>query len=381
MSPNDRRKIRALRVITLIGIALAFMFALIYAWMAQWRGSVFGVAIAVILVLCRLGIRKGIYRATYFAGAGVLTLTFLFILATGTGAPDNISWFYILPLVFFIFLELAWATVFLAGTTGALFVLLIRPELLHTHGYDTHLVLRFFVVYALISLVAWAYEATRKEYEAELARQNEEIRAQKDFSSILLETIPNPIFYKDRMGRYLGCNRAFEELLGLPRARIIGNSVFEVFPEEVAPEYHERDRALMETPGKQRYESRVIPPNGGETREVVFHKSTFRDNRGKVQGIIGVVFDVSEQKKAEGERIRLIQELETALAEIKTLSGMLPICSSCKKIRDDQGYWQQLETYIETHSQALFSHSICPVCSKALYGDQPWFKKLGEDSD
>ena len=372
MSAYDRRKIRALKVITLIGIPLAFSFALLYAWMTQWGGTGFGLAIAAILVLCRMGIRRGIHRTTYFAGAGLLTLTFLCILATGTGAPDNISWFYILPLVFFIFLELVWATVYLGATTGALAVLLIRPDLLHTHSYDTHMVLRFFVVYALISLVAWAYESTRKGYEAELA-------SQKDFSVTLLETIPNPIFYKDKEGKYLGCNRAFEEMFGLPRERIVGNSVFALSPEEVAGVYHTKDKELLNTPGEQRYESRVIPLNGGDKRDVVFYKSTFTDKYGEVQGIIGVAFDVTEQKKAEAEKTRLIQELENALAEIQTLSGMLPICSSCKKIRDDQGYWQQLETYIETHSQALFSHSICPACSKKLYGDQPWFDELEND--
>jgi CheY-like chemotaxis protein len=71
--------------------------------------------------------------------------------------------------------------------------------------------------------------------------------------------------------------------------------------------------------------------------------------------------------KAEEERERLIHELEDALAEIKTLRGILPICSSCKKIRDDEGYWNQLEAYIQEHSEAVFSHGLCPECGKKLY--------------
>lgn len=71
-----------------------------------------------------------------------------------------------------------------------------------------------------------------------------------------------------------------------------------------------------------------------------------------------------------------IQELEKALSEIKTLSGLLPICASCKKIRDDNGYWNQIESYIENHSQALFSHGICPECAEKLYKDAKWFQKL-----
>jgi len=69
------------------------------------------------------------------------------------------------------------------------------------------------------------------------------------------------------------------------------------------------------------------------------------------------------------ERQRLINELETALSEVKTLSGLLPICSSCKRIRDDKGYWNQIESYIHEHSEAQFSHSICPDCVKKLYPD------------
>jgi CheY-like chemotaxis protein len=71
--------------------------------------------------------------------------------------------------------------------------------------------------------------------------------------------------------------------------------------------------------------------------------------------------------KAEEERERLIRELEDALAEIKTLRGIIPICSSCKKIRDDEGYWHQVEVYIRDHSEAEFSHGICPECAKKLY--------------
>jgi AmiR/NasT family two-component response regulator len=64
---------------------------------------------------------------------------------------------------------------------------------------------------------------------------------------------------------------------------------------------------------------------------------------------------------------RLNAELQDALAEVKTLSGLLPICSSCKKIRDDEGYWNQLETYIQEHSNVMFSHGLCPDCAKKLY--------------
>jgi len=74
-----------------------------------------------------------------------------------------------------------------------------------------------------------------------------------------------------------------------------------------------------------------------------------------------------ERKRAEQEREKVIKELQSALKDIKTLSGLLPICASCKKIRDDKGYWNQLEQYIHEHSQANFTHSLCPECAKKLY--------------
>jgi len=73
------------------------------------------------------------------------------------------------------------------------------------------------------------------------------------------------------------------------------------------------------------------------------------------------------KRRAEEERERLIIELREALAEVKALSGLLPICMSCKKIRSDEGYWEQIEYYIQQHSEAKFSHGICPVCAKTLY--------------
>lgn len=80
--------------------------------------------------------------------------------------------------------------------------------------------------------------------------------------------------------------------------------------------------------------------------------------------------------RAEAEREKLVRDLQDALAKVKVLSGLLPICSHCKKIRDDTGYWNQIEHYIATHSDATFSHGICPDCTEALYGHETWYSKL-----
>jgi len=73
------------------------------------------------------------------------------------------------------------------------------------------------------------------------------------------------------------------------------------------------------------------------------------------------------------------KELEAAVAKIKTLSGLLLICAKCKKIRDDKGYWNNLEEYIQTHSDASFSHGMCSECSDELYGKEDWYIEMKKE--
>jgi PAS domain S-box-containing protein len=89
----------------------------------------------------------------------------------------------------------------------------------------------------------------------------------------------------------------------------------------------------------------------------------------QIAGAIANAQLFSERNRAEKEQQKLILQLQEALLKVKTLKGLIPICASCKKIRDDKGYWNQLETYIHHHSEAEFSHGICPECFKRLYPD------------
>lgn len=97
--------------------------------------------------------------------------------------------------------------------------------------------------------------------------------------------------------------------------------------------------------------------------------SPYYDEKGILIGTVHVARDISQQKLAEEDREKLIVKLQNALSKVKQLSGFLPICASCKKIRDDRGYWKQIESYIRDHSEAEFSHSICPDCVKKNYPD------------
>jgi PAS domain S-box-containing protein len=102
--------------------------------------------------------------------------------------------------------------------------------------------------------------------------------------------------------------------------------------------------------------------------EIIFEvgSSLLKDQENPT-GVLFIARDITKRKQLEEEQERLIGELREAITKIKTLSGMLPICAACKKIRNDSGYWEQLEVYIKSRSEAEFSHGICPDCAKKLY--------------
>jgi PAS domain S-box-containing protein len=85
------------------------------------------------------------------------------------------------------------------------------------------------------------------------------------------------------------------------------------------------------------------------------------------EGMRSIIVDITERKKEDTVREALIVELQEAMEKVRVLSGFIPICAACKQIRDDKGFWNQIENYISEHSDAVFSHSICPPCAKKLY--------------
>ncbi|OPY38396.1 MAG: sensory histidine kinase AtoS [Methanoregula sp. PtaU1.Bin051] len=126
----------------------------------------------------------------------------------------------------------------------------------------------------------------------------EHLSMQLYFLQQLIETIPSPVFFRDMEGVYTGCNRAFEEYVGLPRDEIIGKTVYQTAPKELADIYSEMDRELLARPGTQTYEAQVQYADGSN-HEVIFNKATFSDPQGNVQGLVGIFIDVTELKQAE----------------------------------------------------------------------------------
>ncbi|MBI5469136.1 MAG: PAS domain S-box protein [Deltaproteobacteria bacterium] len=118
------------------------------------------------------------------------------------------------------------------------------------------------------------------------------------FLQTLIDTIPSPIFYKDIRGKYLGCNKAFENAMGLSREDLAGKTVYDLAPGELAQKYSEFDEALFKDPGVQCYETSVKYPDGS-THEVIFNKATYCGHDERTTGLVGVFTDITERRRAE----------------------------------------------------------------------------------
>lgn len=147
------------------------------------------------------------------------------------------------------------------------------------------------------------------------------------FFETLVNTIPSPIFYKDINGIYLGCNTAYENFFGITQEKLTGKSVYDISPKELADIYAKQDQALFNNPGKQEYES-LVKDTYGVIHNVIFNKATFTDTNGKIQGLVGIILDITDLKKAQDvikEKIENLEKLnklmldrEIKMIELKT---------------------------------------------------------------
>ncbi len=176
-------------------------------------------------------------------------------------------------------------------------------------------------------------------------------RLQHDFFHTLVETIPNPLFYKDKEGRYTGCNAAFENYLGKPRSAIIGKTVFEMAPPDIAEYYHHQDQELFEKPGTQHYTWKV-PRADGSLRDVIFDKATIYDNNSsEVIGLLGIMTDITELEEARKEAEVANEAKSKFLAnmshEIRTpLNGIIGMSELLLKTRLDPAQSHYAQTVV-----------------------------------
>jgi PAS domain S-box-containing protein len=162
---------------------------------------------------------------------------------------------------------------------------------------------------------------------------------------------------------------AVEEITGFTEAELVAGqpSWAQMIHPADRPAIFESGEKLQQAQSYSMEREYRIVRKDGEIRWIHEFIQNICDDKGQAVGVQGAVYDITERKRADEERERLLRELQDALAKVKTLSGLLPICASCKKIRDDRGYWTQVEVYIRDHSEARFSHGICPDCAAQLY--------------
>jgi len=201
----------------------------------------------------------------------------------------------------------------------------------------------------------------RKRSEAALREAEEKYRS-------IVENAVEGIYQSTLDGRLLTANPALVRIFGYASAEELLQAVTDLKRQfYVDPDRREEFTKLVQHQGTVRgFESQAYC-NDGSIIWVSENARALHDAAGKLVGFEGTLADITERKQAQEERERLFHELEAALADVKTLSGLVPICANCKKIRDDSGFWTQLEAYIQNRTNAQFSHGICPDCARELY--------------
>ena len=168
----------------------------------------------------------------------------------------------------------------------------------HHSEQQRNALVKFAFVFALaFGVAAFFIRINRKNNE--LTQSEKRLRKTVAFSESLSEAMPLPVFHKDTLGRYTGCNQAFSQFIGKDRSEIVGKTVFEISPQNFAQGYKDKDLELLTSPlGTQSYEGSVAQGDG-VVRDVIFHKARLTDSDGNPSGIVGVITDLTEHKKAQ----------------------------------------------------------------------------------
>jgi PAS domain S-box-containing protein len=222
--------------------------------------------------------------------------------------------------------------------------------------------LGFLLLFSTIILVSWL--AVR--------RQNALVQAQRqvaDRESLLravIESQPECVKQLAVDGSVLHMNRAGLNMIEADSLdQVLGQSVQQM----VTPEYREAFMGLTQKVFSGESGELIFELQGlkGSRRWLETHATPLRDAESQIIALLGITRDITERKSIEDALEAERRQLQKALEEVKTLRGIVPICSNCKKIRDDKGFWSQVEKYVSDHTEAEFSHGICPDCTIELY--------------
>ncbi len=206
-------------------------------------------------------------------------------------------------------------------------------------------------------------------HQIELEAQNEElhrVQAEVDVAlrhyTELYDFAPIGYFTWTPDGEIETVNLAGASLLGRDRAALAGRAFAEFVPSADRPAFDRFLEDVFSVTGRRTHEVQLLRADG-----VQLFVHIEAERLGDQQECRAAVLDVTDRRRAQAEREQLIEQLQAAMAHVKLLSGLLPMCASCKKIRDEQGDWKEVHSYVSSHSEAVFTHGLCPDCVSRLY--------------
>jgi diguanylate cyclase (GGDEF)-like protein/PAS domain S-box-containing protein len=220
----------------------------------------------------------------------------------------------------------------------------------------------------------------RSEAIALATHATRELRTQLLFTQQLIEAIPNPVFFRDVEGRYLGCNRAFEDYVGHAREHLIGKTVFDIAPKDLAEAYEAADRALLEKPGTQTYEASVVYARDGSRHDVLFNKATFYDTAGAIAGLVGVIVDITQRKQLEAntresnERLRAVIQAAPLAIIARDLEGVIRMWNPAAEQMFGWREEEVLNTSTEVVPDSLQDEAV-QLRERAQQGESIWIEE------
>jgi len=235
-----------------------------------------------------------------------------------------------------------------------------------------------YLVKTNLSRLVPAIEREMEAAHARRARNHAESTAR--YLAAIVESSDDAIYGIKLDGTVVSWNRSAERIYGFRAGEIIGRNVSILYPDERLDELIDSMERIKRGDHVGRTETARVR-KGGRLVPLSVTISPMKNGDGKISGASVIARDITTRKREEQERIKLIQELTEALGRAKTLAGLLPICANCKRIRDDRGYWQQVENYISEHSDAVFTHNTCPDCIKAQKEEEGGNHKVEADCD
>jgi PAS domain-containing protein len=225
--------------------------------------------------------------------------------------------------------------------------------------------LRFFDRVELGFCAEWA-DKSKDDLVTELREANRHLTNEKNKYLTIFESYANSVFILDRHNQIAGMNLVAQQLF--TGQNVPGATYYNPMGIAAQPWLEQLVAGFLLTPATEAAFEIASATSRG-MRFFHAHCRRILDVSHKFSGTVVILDDITERKLVEEHREELIEELQAALLEVRQLSGLLPICAACKNIRNDEGYWQQIEAYIGARSDAQFTHSICPSCAKKLYPD------------